>query len=179
MRLVTLAGKFLRMGATGFGGPMALIGLMQRQLVETGDVAAEDFADGVAVAQVLPGPAALNCATYLGHRLRGLPGAVVSAGGLILPAFLIMLVATPLYLVHGRVPQVAGFFKGVGPAVVAVILAAGWRMSKKFVVGTPAAVIALLVMAGAIARVNPILLVVAAGLLGILIHKPARKGEDA
>jgi len=177
MRLSTLAAEFLRIGATGFGGPMALIGLMQRRLVkEDGGVDAEDLAEGVAIGQMLPGPVAVDCATHIGYRVRGLLGAAVSTGALILPAFALMLVIAPLYLRYGRVPQVEGFFSGVAPAVVAVILAAAWRLGRKFITDSGAAVIGGLVLVGGLMRVSPILLIVAAGLLGVLIRGRTRPG---
>jgi chromate transporter len=177
MRIRTLAGQFLRIGATGFGGPMALIGLMHRNLVETReDVPEETFTEGLALGQMLPGPVAINCATYLGFRLRGLLGALVTAGGLILPAFLLMLVLSPLYLTYGQVPQVGGFFKGVAPAVVAVILAAGWRMGRKFVVDWRSGLVAGVVLVGSLVglvpgwpKASPALLVLLGGILGLVI----------
>jgi chromate transporter len=167
------------MGATGFGGAMVLIGLMQRDLVEKEQVVSPElFGEGVAVGQILPGPVAVNCAGYLGFRLRGLLGALVTVVCLILPPFLLMLILTPLYLAHGTVPQVAGFFKGVTPAVVAVILATGWRMGGKFVKGWTAGAIAVLVAAGAISKLSPLLLVLGAGLLGMVFRWP-KKAEGA
>ena len=100
-----------------------------------------------------------------------------------LPAFLLMLVITPLYLKYGRVLQVEGFFWWVRPAVVAVILAAAWRLGKKFVVDWGAAAIAVLVCAGALAsqftvlKLNPILLILIAGILGMVFR--GRAGEEA
>jgi len=179
MRLHTLAAKFLRIGATGFGGPMALIGLMQQQLAQDdGPVSPDEFAEGVAIGQMLPGPVAVDCATHIGYRLRGLVGSLISTGALLLPAFALMLVAAPLYLRYGQLPQVAGFFKGVGPAVVAVIMAAAWRLGRKFIIDKAAAFITLVVAAGAIGGVNPILLILAAGLLGIALrgHKAGGDG---
>ncbi len=178
MKLTTLATRFLRIGATGFGGPMALMGLMQNLLVEkTKEVRAEEFAEGVALGQILPGPVAVSCATHLGYRLRGLLGAVVSTGGIVLPAFLLMLVITPLYMHYGTVPQVAGFFRGVGPAVVAVILAAAWRLGKKFVVDCGSGVIAAVVCVGAVLKLHPILLIVTAGALGVAIRGCSKEGS--
>lgn len=177
MKLTSLAGTFLRIGATGFGGPMALIGLMQRHLVEkSGAVSEEEFAEGVAIGQVLPGPVAVDCATHIGYRLRGIAGAVVTTGAIVLPAFALMLVLTPLYLMHGHVPQVGGFFSGVGPAVVAVILMTAWRLAPRFVTGWKTACIAVAVGAGALAGAHPILLILGAGLLGMLTHRPPAGG---
>lgn len=171
MRLRTLAGRFLRVGSVGFGGPMALVGLMQEQLVEKDkEVSAEDFSTGVALGQILPGPVAIDCAIYLGYRLRGFLGACVAAGSVVLPPFLAMLVLTPMYLHYGAVPQVAGFFQGVAPAVIAVILMAGYNMASKFKFSFGAVVIAVVAGAGIVFKVNPVLLILLAGLAGIALR---------
>jgi len=178
IKLTTLAARFLRIGATGFGGPMALMGLMQNLLVEkTGEVEADDLAEGIAIGQILPGPVAVDCATHLGYRLRGFIGALVSTGSLVLPAFLLMLVVTPLYLRYGKVPQVAGFFRGVGPAVVAVILAAAWRLGKKFIADYGAGAIAVLACVSTLFKLNPVFTILIAGGLGILVRARARPPE--
>ena len=179
MRLSTLAARFLHIGATGFGGPMALIGLMHSKFVEKRqEVSEETFAEGVALGQMLPGPVAVDCATHIGYRLLGFWGAVVSTGALILPAFALMLILTPFYFHYGRVPQVEGFFKGVGPAVVAVILAAAWRLGQKFVTDLASALIAVGTVAGALLKVNPILLILLGGLVGLLAGLFHRKGDE-
>lgn len=122
----------LRVGATGFGGPMALVGLLEQQLVERRKaISSPEFAEGVAVGQILPGPIAVDAAAYVGYRLHGFLGAMAAAGGLILPPFVVMLILTPLYFHFGRVPEAQGFFAGVRPAVVAVIAAASWRLAKR------------------------------------------------
>lgn len=170
MRLRTLTLKFLKIGATGFGGPMSLIGMMHRDLVERGqEVSEETFSEGMALAQMLPGPDAIDCATHIGFRLRGFIGATLATAALVMPPFLIMLVISPLYLKYGQIPQASGFFKGVGPAVVAIILAAAWRMGRRVVSDWRAAVLTTAVLIGALLRVHPALLVIAAGLAGTLI----------
>ncbi len=179
MRLTRLAAQFLRIGAMGFGGPMALIGLMQDRLVEKEHaVSPDDFATGVAVGQVLPGPVAVDCATHIGFRLRGVLGACVSTAALILPPFLLMLVLAPLYLQYGQMPQIAGFFKGVGPAIIAVIIMAGHNMVTKLKMNVAAGVIAVLAAAGVIYGVNPIILILAAGLVGMLPQSVRRGDRD-
>lgn len=176
MTLRTLAARFLRVGALGFGGPMALVGLIQEQMVEKHeDVTPEEFSTGVALGQILPGPVAVDCAIYLGYRLRGLLGACVTAGAMILPPFLLMLVLTPLYLHYGQVPQVAGFFRGVGPAIVAVIVMAGYNMAAKYKFSPAGVAIAILAGVGVLARVNPVWLILAAAVAGIVLRGGARR----
>jgi chromate transporter len=181
-----LALQFLRIGATGFGGPMALIGLMQERLVEKEQaIKAEEFAEGVALGQILPGPIAVDCATYIGYRLRGFWGALVTTGALVLPAFVAMLILTPIYLRYGTVPHLAGFFKGVGAAVVAVIIAACIRLGQKSLRapqrrGTALRlVIAVAALLGGLVQAQPILLILGAGALGMLFFVSWPRPESA
>lgn len=170
MKLPELARRFLRIGATGFGGPMALLGLMQQHVIDGAEITNDDFADGMAVGQMLPGPMAVNCAGFLGYRVRGLAGALVSTGTLILPSFLLMLIIAPLYLRYGMVPQVSGFFFGVAPAVIAVIVFAGWRLGRQFIKDIPSAIIAVAVAAAALLKAPPVLLILLGGLLGLVFR---------
>jgi chromate transport protein ChrA len=140
---------------------------------------------------------------YVGYRLHGWLGAIAGAVGLILPPFLIMLVATPLYFEVGKLPQLQGFFVGIRPAVVAVIAAASWRLGKKGLKDRAGFLIAAVVMALSLvfghaqelARYVPaaeaiaprvrdvgsIGLIVLAGVMGLLLPSPEApaKGGDA
>jgi chromate transporter len=170
LSLWQLFGVFLRIGATGFGGVMVLIGMLQEHFVERRRaVTAQEFAEGVAIGQVLPGPVAIDAAIYLGYRLHGWLGALAASVGMILPAFLLMLALTPLYLHYGIVPQVQGFFFGVRPVVVALILAAGWRLGKRSLSRAGTVVIAAAVLAAMLLGGNAILLILLSGTLGILL----------
>lgn len=168
---------FLRIGMTGFGGAMALLAMVQEHAIERRKVASpEEFAEGVALGQLLPGPIVVDAVAYLGYRLRGVVGAVVAASALILPAFLIMLVLTPLYLAYGAVPQVAGAFKGISGAVVAIILAAVWRMGQKSITDVKSALVAAVAMAALVFLGAPAwLIVLLAGALGILLFRPKKE----
>jgi chromate transporter len=172
---------FLRIGATGFGGVMALIGLLQEHFVERWKVITrEEFAEGLAIGQLLPGPVAVDVGIYIGYRLKGWLGALAASVGLVLPAFVLMLGLTPIYLYSGQMPQFQrffeGFFSGVRPAVVALILAAAWRMGRKSMTGAGPIVIAAIVLAAMLVGANPFLLVLLAGTLGILLC-PGPGGE--
>ena len=171
----------LRVGATGFGGPMALIGMLQDHFVERRKaVTPEVFSEGVAIGQVLPGPIAVDAAIHMGYRLWGWLGAMAGAVGLVLPPFLLMLVITPLYFHFGnQVHEVQGFFAGVRPAVVAVIAAAALRMGKKGLKGGREYIIAAVIFAGMLLRANAILLVVLSALLGLLLCQPDEPKQPA
>jgi chromate transporter len=171
MTLRTLALRFLRIGALGFGGPMALVAMMQEQLVQRHkEVSQDDFSTGLALGQVLPGPISVDCATYIGYRLRGFWGACVTTVGLLLPAFVLMMILTPMYLHYGTIPAIGGFFKGVAPAIIAVIFMAGLNLAKRFRFNVTSAAIAVLAGIGVLMKVSPVLLIVLAGVAGMALR---------
>jgi len=113
---------FLKLGTLGFGGPIALAGHMQQDLVEQrGWITPEEYKEGLALAQLAPGPLAAQLAMYLGWvRARGL-GATLVAIAFVGPSFLMVLVLSELYIRFGGLPWMQGLFYGVGAAVIAII----------------------------------------------------------
>ncbi len=123
---------FLKIGSISWGGFMALIAVMQKQLVDKDKVIKEEVVlDGISLASVLPGAVAVNVATYIGYQLRGIKGAIMCLTGTILPAFLLILVLGTVYSVYGEVPVINRFFFGILPAIVAVILSVAIGMAQK------------------------------------------------
>lgn len=146
--LWTLFTLFLRIGSTAFGGFMALIAVVQNHVVERRKLLTlEEMLDGVSLATVLPGPVAVNTVAYVGHRLRGIPGALACTIGVILPSFLLMLALSVAYFTWGQLPVVSKLFMGFMPAVTAIILVAAWNMGRKAIQGTSEALIALIAAA--------------------------------
>lgn len=146
--LWTLFTLFLRIGSTAFGGFMALIAVVENHVVERRKwLTHEEVLDGVSLATVLPGPIAVNVIAYVGHRMRGLPGALVCAIGVILPAFLLMLALSAAYFAWGQIPAVGKLFMGFIPAVAAIILVAAWNMGRKTIKGVPEALISVVAAA--------------------------------
>src|SRR5499425_1626529 len=120
---------FLRLGTTGFGGPIALCGYMQRDLVEhRGWIAPEDYKQGLALAQLAPGPLAAQLAIYLGWVRAGVLGATLVAVAFVLPSFLMVLALAALYVRYGGLSWMQGVFYGVGAAVIAVIGRSAWKL---------------------------------------------------
>jgi chromate transporter len=135
---------FLKIGSTAFGGFMALISIVQHYAVERKKmITPEDMLDGVSLATILPGPVAVNVVAYVGYRVRGVQGALVSASAVILPAFLLLLGLSYAYFRFGQIPAAGRLFLGFVPAVAAIILVAAWNMGVKAVRGRIEAVIAL------------------------------------
>ena len=119
---LALARYFLGLGATGFGGPVALVGYMQRDLVERRAWFTEgEFADGLALAQVSPGPLAAQLAMYLGWRRGGVGGATLTAVAFVAPPFAMVLAIAVLYVRAGELAWLRDAFVGVGAGVVCIL----------------------------------------------------------
>src|SRR5438874_9705711 len=124
---------FLRLGTLGFGGPIALAGHMQKDLVEERRwVSKQDYLEGLAFSQLSPGPLAAQLAMYLGWIRAGTIGATLVGIAFILPSFLMVLVLAALYVHFGSLPWIQGMFYGIGAAVIALIV----RSAIKLVRGT-------------------------------------------
>ena len=121
--LLHFSAYFLRLGATGFGGPIALAGFMQRDLVEErGWVSREDYLDGLALAQLAPGPLAAQLAMYLGYVRAGVPGATIVAICFVLPSFLMVWALSYAYVAYGGLPWMQALFYGIGAGVIGIIV---------------------------------------------------------
>ena len=128
--------SFLKIGSTAFGGFMALVSVIENIIVERRKLLKhEDMLDGISLASVLPGPVAANVVAYVGYRLRGGWGTVAAETAVLLPSFLLVVGLTIVYLQAGDIPAVNKVFAGFIPAVVAIIISAAYRMSKKAVKG--------------------------------------------
>lgn len=169
---------FLKLGATAFGGYMALIALVQRQLVERDQrLREEDVLDGVSLVSVLPGPVAVNVIVYIGYRLRGTVGALLALVGIVLPSFLLVLLLAWAYVRYGHVPAVRSFFQGIAPAVTALIFTVGVNMAQK-TLKTPVqggvAVAALCLLAGVGGVWSTFAVILGSGVLGALMYFRSR-----
>jgi chromate transporter len=117
-----LVAYFLRLGSLGFGGPIALTGYMQRDLVERRRwISKRDYVEGLALAQLAPGPLAAQLAIYLGWVRGGLLGSTLVALAFILPSFLMVLAFSWFYVRYGGAAWMQGAFYGIGAAVIAII----------------------------------------------------------
>ena len=120
--LPALLRYFLRLGTFGFGGPIALAGRMQQDLVEQrGWISAQQYKEGLALAQLAPGPLAAQLAMYLGWVQARRLGATLVALAFVGPSFLMVLILSALYVRFGGLPWMQGLFYGIGAAVIAII----------------------------------------------------------
>jgi len=181
--LAFLFWTFLKVGATAFGGFMALIAVVQSLIVERHRLLkAEEMLDGISLASLIPGPVAVNVVSYTGYRLRGGLGALVSSTAVILPSFVLIVALSYAYLRWGQIPVVNKLFMGFIPAVTAIIFVAGYGLARKAVTGwregvIMAAAAALLLGVGGFFITLGI--IVGAGIAGWLMFRPrTQKKED-
>jgi chromate transporter len=129
--LTRFAGYFLRLGTFGFGGPIALAGHMQRDLVEERRwISKQDYVEGLALAQLAPGPLAAQLAIYLGYVRNGIVGATAVAFAFVLPSFLMVLALSVAYVRYGGLPWMQAIFYGIGAAVIAIIARSAYKLTK-------------------------------------------------
>src|SRR5215472_17840082 len=114
---------FLRLGTFGFGGPIALAGYMQRDLVEARRwVSRADYLEGLAFSQLSPGPLAAQLAMYIGWLRAGFIGTSLVGIAFVLPSFVMAVIVAALYVHFGKLPWIQGMFYGIGAAVIAIIV---------------------------------------------------------
>jgi chromate transporter len=122
---------FLRLGTLGFGGPVALCGLMEKELVgEKGWLTKAEMRDAIAVSQSMPGPLAIQVGIFASYMRGGFWGAWAGGWAFILPNFLIVAMLGALYVHFGGLPWMTAVFYGVSPVVIALILHSCWRLAK-------------------------------------------------
>jgi chromate transporter len=120
---------FLRLGTLGFGGPIALAGHMQKDLVEERKwVTERDYLEGLAFSQLSPGPLAAQLAMYLGWVRAGTLGATLIGAAFVLPSFMMVLALAALYVHYGQLHWIQGVFYGIGAAVIAIIVRSALKL---------------------------------------------------
>jgi chromate transporter len=177
----SIVAYFLRLGTIGFGGPVALCGQMERDLVqERRWLTKEEMRDAIAVSQSLPGPLAIQVGIFISYMRGGFWGAWAGGWAFILPNFLIVCALAALYVHFGGLTWMTAIFYGVSPAVIALILHSCWRLGKlgmedrfQWVVAAISLVVTVAVQA------EVAILFIAAGALGILWYGTLFRGGSA
>jgi chromate transporter len=172
-RIAEVVRYFLRLGLLGFGGPVALVGQMERELVAgRGWLTKEQMREAIAICQSLPGPLAIQVGVYVSYLRAGFLGAWAGGWAFILPNFAIVAALAALYVYLGDLKPVTAIFYGVSPAVIALILHSGWRLAKLGMEDWLQWAIAAVCCVATIAlRAEVALLFIGAGLVGILYYR--------
>jgi len=131
-RLSQLILYFLKLGTIGFGGPVALVGYMNRDLVERRKwISDAEYKEGLTLAQLMPGPLAAQLAIYLGYVHYGVPGATLVGVTFVLPSFFMVLVLGWTYVSFGGISWMQAVFYGVGASVIGIITISAYKLTQK------------------------------------------------
>lgn len=183
-----LFSTFFKIGSFTFGGGWAMISIIQREIVDKHHwIEEEEFLDLLAIAQSMPGILAVNISTVIGDRLRGIKGSVAAALGTILPSFIIILMIA-IFLTPDTIkndPTLTAIFKGIRPAVVALIIAPVITTAKSAGINLKTVIIpiavALLIYSGWPVISNPVVFIILGALGGYLYfthHQMTQRKEE-
>jgi chromate transporter len=169
-RLTQVAKLFLKLGITGFGGPVAHIAMIEDEVVKRRQwLTQEHFLDLLGVTNLIPGPNSTEMAIHIGYIYAGWLGLIVAGVCFIFPAVLITGLFAYLYVNYGTLPQVAPILYGIKPVVLAIIMNAIWGLGKKAVKTQKLLVIAIAVgLITWFAKVNEVMALLLGGILGMI-----------
>jgi chromate transporter len=176
-----LTAYFLKLGTIGFGGPVALVGYMQRDLVERHHwIDDEEYKLGLALAQIMPGPLAAQLAMAIGYFAHGVLGATLVGLAFVLPSFLMVLGLSALYVAFGGLWWMQAVFYGVSAAVIGIIAIASYKLARKVNGRDPLlwGIFAVLFVVTAVAQAELAEFFLVAGLLVLLVKAPPRWLRD-
>ena len=174
-----LALLFLKLGTIAFGGPAAHIAMMEDEVVRRKKwISEEHFLDLLGATNLIPGPNSTEMAIHIGYLHAGWKGLVLAGLCFILPAVGITLVLADLYVTYGTIPQLQPFIAGIRPAIIALILAAVFRLCKPVVRNRLAIALGVLVVILNLLGADEILLLLASGGLGVLWHYRNRLSQS-
>jgi chromate transporter len=168
---------FLKLGTLGFGGPVALVGLMQRDLVEArGWISDADYKEGLALSQLAPGPLAAQLAIYLGYVHYHLIGATLAGVAFVLPSFMMVVALGIAYTTYGGLTWTQAVFYGVGASIIGIIANSAYKLTKRTVGGDRLlwAIYLVAVAWTAITETEQLLLFLAAGIVIWLVKAPPK-----
>jgi len=173
---------FLALGTLGFGGPIALAGYMQRDLVERRRwISKQDYVEGLSLAQLAPGPLAAQLAIYLGWVRGRVLGATLVGLAFVLPSYVMVLIISALYVQFGGLPWMRGAFYGIGAAVIAIIARSAYKLVK-MTLSKDWLLWALFVVSGVVTAWTEseiVWLFLASGVIAMLLRAPPRLGGGA
>ena len=182
--MLALGWVFLRIGALAFGGLGAALALVERELVDRRRwLTSADMTEALTYTKLLPGSTVVQVMAYLGYTLGGWPGSALATAAFVLPSAVVMLVLAALYVAATAVPALGPAVTGLTAAVVGVLLATTYRLGKANIKAPSTLGIAVAAcVVGVWLGLNAALIVVAAGVLGILLFAiapaPAQRAKE-
>lgn len=175
-----LAGLFLKLGITAFGGPAAHIAMMQKEVVDKRKwMDHQHFLDLIGATNLIPGPNSTEMAIHIGHERGGWKGLLLAGCCFIMPAVLITAGIASLYQRYGQLPRVTPFIYGIKPAIIAIILAAAFPLARRAVKTVELGVIGLVAFIASLVGLNEIYVMFGAGFVVLslfIIRRPGAPG---
>ncbi len=169
--LLLLYWTFLKIGLFTIGGGYAMIPLMEAEVINSHNwLSPAEFLDIIAVAEMTPGPVSINAATFIGYRLAGVTGSLITTLGVITPSLVLLLLFSRLLnkLIHN--PRAESFINGLRSALVALILLASFNLGQTAIIDIPTALIfTALLIVSLLRPVSPLYFIAAGAILGLLL----------
>jgi len=169
-----------RLGTIGFGGPVALVGYMHRDLVEErGWISESDYKEGLTLSQLMPGPLAAQLAIYLGYVHYGIRGATLAGVAFVLPSFFMVIAIGAAYVAYGGLTWMQAVFYGVGAAVIGIIAVSAYKLTTRSI-GKDAllwAIYAVAVIATIVTESESVWVFLVAGLVAWLVRAPPKSAN--
>jgi chromate transporter len=179
-KIKEVAGLFLKLGVTAFGGPAAHLSMMLEEVVSKRKwMREEHFLDLMGVTNLIPGPNSTEMAMHVGHERAGWPGLIVAGLCFVFPAVVLTGILAWLYKQYGQLPVVQPFVYGIKPAIIAIILAAIFPLARKSLKTIRLALIGLAVLILSLFSFNEIYLMFGAGLLAVALDSFSRNSTTA
>ena len=169
--LFGVAGLFLRLGSTAFGGPAAHIALMEQEVVvERGWISRKEFLDLLGVVNIIPGPNSTEMALFIGYRRAGWLGLLLAGVCFILPAALMVSAVAWTYVHYGKLPQAEGLLYGIKPVMIAVMVQAMWNLGRSAVKSWLLGMVGAAAIALSAFGINPLLVLLIAGAVMLMVR---------
>lgn len=171
--LLSLFSVFFKIGAFTWGGGYAMLPLIKNEVVEKKMwISSDDFIDGIAVSQSLPGAIAVNTATFVGHKICGKLGSLVATAGAVLPSVITIIIVAMFFLQFKDLKVVQSFFRGANPAIAALILSSVLDLGKSALKNRQDIIISIgLLLLLIYFDIHPILAIIISAILGIILKR--------
>jgi len=176
-RLKQIIFAFLKLGFVAFGGPAAAYGMMRQEFVtRKGWLGEDDFFDFMGLANLIPGPNAVEMALLIGHHHAGWMGLVLAGVSYIFPSTVVVLIFAWIYQHYGALPAIEGVLYGIKPVVLSILVSAMWGILKPRIKNTTGLIMFGIVFAAYLGGISPMLLLLGGGVLMSLYRMIGRKG---
>lgn len=170
---------YLKISSTTYGGGYAMVGTMERELVETQKVINDDdYFEIIGICQSFPGPLAITSSAFLGYRLKGLGGAIAAVLGVLVPSFILIFIVSTLLLTFDKNPFVKAALSGIDAVVPMLILLAIVKFLAKFKKNIHNIIVAIIaIIALEVFSVNPAIVIIVSAIYGLIVFRFLLKGD--